>query len=73
MGTPFKDIPRSLSLILGTTRLNICFLVEYASCSTWVGQMLNDQCFGVNTRTLDLIGTWRTTQENMRNHIVTWL
>jgi hypothetical protein len=26
-----------------------------------------------NARTLDLIGTWRTTQENMRNHSVTWL
>jgi hypothetical protein len=26
-----------------------------------------------NTRALDLIGTWRTTQENMRNHSVTWL
>jgi dihydroxyacetone kinase len=26
-----------------------------------------------NARTLDLIGTWRTTQENMRNHNITWL
>jgi dihydroxyacetone kinase len=26
-----------------------------------------------NARILDLIGTWRTTQENMRNHSVTWL
>jgi hypothetical protein len=26
-----------------------------------------------NTRALDLIGTWRTTQENMCNHSVTWL
>jgi hypothetical protein len=26
-----------------------------------------------NARALELIGTWRTTQENMRNHSVTWL
>jgi dihydroxyacetone kinase len=26
-----------------------------------------------NARTLELIGTWRTAQENMRNHRVTWL
>jgi hypothetical protein len=68
-------------MILDLARLNKCFWVETASCSTWVGQngllwkylMFNDQCFGVNTRTLDLIGTWRTTQEILRNHSVTWL
>jgi hypothetical protein len=40
------------------------FWVDNASSSTWVGQngllwkylMFNDQSFGVNTRTLDLIG-----------------
>jgi hypothetical protein len=26
-----------------------------------------------NTRSYDLIGTWRTTQENMCNHSVIWL
>jgi hypothetical protein len=37
----------------------------------------NDICLIINVlgnaRTLDLIGTWRTTQENMCNHSVTWL
>jgi dihydroxyacetone kinase len=37
----------------------------------------NALCLKVNAlgtaRTLELIGTWRTTQENMRNHSVTWL
>jgi hypothetical protein len=31
--------------------------------------MFNDDAFG-NTRSYDLIGIWRTTQENMRNHSV---
>jgi hypothetical protein len=38
MGTPlFKDLPRFLSTILGSTLFNKCFWVEYACCSTWVG------------------------------------
>jgi hypothetical protein len=36
------------------------------------GTWLIDDVLG-NARALELIGTWRTTQENMRNHSVTWL
>jgi hypothetical protein len=38
MGTPFlRTYLDFLSKILGSTRFNKYFWVEYASCSTWVG------------------------------------